>query len=53
VESTGNEEPRVKFGPRDNQEMPLSWAQEMLRTMYEKRRKQFGDLLREVVIKDG
>ena len=45
-------EPRVKFGPRDNQTMPLSWAEKMLQIMFEKQRRAFGNLLREAVTGD-
>lgn len=50
MEPTGTESPRVSFGPRPDDTMPLSWAEKMLTALKEKRPKQFGDLLRDAVI---
>lgn len=47
-----DDQQRVKFGPRPDQDIPVSWAEKMLCKLYEKRRAQFGALLREVVTGD-
>ena len=39
------EPPRVRFGPRPTQTMPLEWAEIMLTQLCERDRKRFGDLL--------
>ena len=36
---------RVRFGPGNDQDMPLSWAENMLMDLKEKQPKRFGDLL--------
>ena len=40
-----DEQVRVKFGGRDNQEVPLAWAERMLTDLAASRPKMFGDLL--------
>ena len=40
-----DEQVRVKFGARDNQEIPLAWAERMLTDLAASRPKMFGDLL--------
>ena len=47
-----DEQQRVKFGPRPDQDIPVVWAERMLMRLFEKQRKRFGDLLREIVIED-
>ena len=44
-ETGGQEAPRVRFGPRPSQTMPLEWAEAMLMQLCERDRKRFGDLL--------
>ncbi len=44
-EMNGQEPPRVRFGPRPTQTMPLEWAEIMLTHLCERNRKLFGDLL--------
>jgi hypothetical protein len=36
---------RVRFGPRDNQDMPLAWAESMLTQLAETQPDRFGKLL--------
>jgi hypothetical protein len=43
---------RVKFGPRDDQDMPLSWAEKMLARLRDQHPAQFGKLLASVVTDD-
>ena len=40
----------VRFGPRDNQVMPLEWAEQILTSMAAKHRAQFGKLLQEAAL---
>ena len=37
--------PRVKFGPRDNQEMPFLWAEKGLCWLFENRKQAFADMM--------
>jgi len=41
---------RVKFGELPNQDIPLSWAEDILRRLFMKQRKTFGNLLRETIM---
>ena len=54
-ETGGQEPPRVRFGPRPNQTMPLEWAEIMLTQLCERDRKRFGDLLASAAVegRDG
>jgi hypothetical protein len=45
-----NEPVYVRFGPRDNQVMPLDWAEQILTNMAAKHRAQFGRLLQEAAL---
>ena len=45
-----DEQVRVKFGPLDDQDMPLSWAEKMLTRMRETNPNGFGKLLAAIVI---
>lgn len=45
-----NEPVYVRFGPRDNQVMPLEWAELILTQMASKHRAQFGRLLQEAAL---
>lgn len=44
--------PRVRFGPRDTQEISVEWAEIMLSLLCQRNRKLFGDLLSTAAI-DG
>lgn len=50
MDTDETQSPRVSFGPRPDDSMPLSWAEKMLTALKEKKPKQFGDLLRDAVI---
>jgi hypothetical protein len=43
------EEPRIPFGDRPNQMMPASWAEAILRDMFEHNRPLFGKYLQSAV----
>jgi hypothetical protein len=47
-----DEQVRVKFGPRDDQDMPLSWAEKMLARLRDQHPAQFARLLGSVVTDD-
>lgn len=40
---------RVKFGPRDDDTIPVTWAEQMLARLYDVHRSQFGTILKYVV----
>ena len=42
----------VRFGPRDNQVMPLEWAEEILTELASGHRAQFGRLLQHAALGD-
>lgn len=48
-ESNGNE-PRIKFGPEPNHVMPASWVEPMLRYLFARNRKIFGDAMMAVAL---
>lgn len=50
MDDTQTGTPRVSFGPRPDDSIPISWAEKMLTALKEKKPKQFGDLLRDAVI---
>lgn len=37
--------PRVRFGPKDNQEMPYLWAEKGLCWLFEHRKQAFADMM--------
>lgn len=39
----------VRFGTRENQEIPLEWAEKMLTELKEKQPKMFGKLLQKAI----
>lgn len=45
-----DEVPRVKFGPRPNQDMPLPWAEDMLTLLATEHPKVFTTLLPRVAL---
>jgi hypothetical protein len=45
-----DEQVRVKFGPLDNQDIPLEWAERMLADLFSTHPVRFGDLLKKIVI---
>lgn len=44
-----DQQQRVSFGPKSNQDMPVEWAERLLKLLFSTQRKRFGDLLARVI----